>query len=134
MLNILTWNIRGFNRPLKHHELKRVVSQHKVNLVCSLETCVQQVKANSIRDHLFPGWTFFYNYQFSDLGRIWLMHDTSISLSVIERHEQCIHCEIHPPAPLLPLMGTFVYDANLANDRCSLWESLTHFSSGINHG
>lgn len=83
MLNILTWNVRGFNRPFKHRDDKRLLFSHKVNILCLLETRVQPSKADVIRNHMFTDWTFYDNYQYSNLGRIWLFHDKLLSISYI---------------------------------------------------
>lgn len=40
-------------------------------------------------------WKMEHNYLLNDLGRLWMLYDSNpISLQVIERNSQFIHCQI----------------------------------------
>ncbi|GLT57601.1 hypothetical protein SLA2020_305620 [Shorea laevis] len=41
-MKILFWNVRGINMPSKQKELKRYFMQYNANIICLLETHVQQ--------------------------------------------------------------------------------------------
>ncbi|PKI40248.1 hypothetical protein CRG98_039366 [Punica granatum] len=96
-VNVLLQNLKqqkGFNRPLTHHEVKKMVAKLKVNVVSILETRVQESKVKDIMGRMFAHWTLLHNFHYSHLGRIWILHDNSVTVSVLERNKQYIHCEV----------------------------------------
>lgn len=71
-MNIITWNVRGLNRPSKQREVKSMIKLHKIGLVCLIETRVKEEKADLIRDSIVPCWGYVFNYEKHNLGRIWI--------------------------------------------------------------
>lgn len=54
-MNVLVWNIRGINKPLKQKEVKKMVARLKVSIICLVETRVQKANIIKIRDNMLPG-------------------------------------------------------------------------------
>ena len=70
-MSFFFWNMRGFNLPRKHRELRRWVQEEKLMFGCLLETRVQQGKFAACLEAALPGWTAMSNYEFNHLGRVW---------------------------------------------------------------
>lgn len=71
-MNFLIWNVRGLNHPSKQREVKSMIKNNKIGLVCLVETRVKDAKANLIRSSIVPDWGYAYNYEKHFLGRIWV--------------------------------------------------------------
>jgi hypothetical protein len=71
------WNIRGLNDPVKHSAFRCLVQKHSVALFGLVETHVAVNKDNVSR-HLFQNWAYFFNYDHSNSGRIWLCWDPNV--------------------------------------------------------
>jgi hypothetical protein len=55
--------VRGLNHPSKQIEVRRIVKEKKIKLVCLIETRVKDHKAGAIVASLFPDWGFCFNYE-----------------------------------------------------------------------
>lgn len=80
MTKLLVWNVRGFNRPLKQHEVRKMIVAYGLNIICLLETRVQKENSSAILSRMLSGWRWFSNYSSHRLGRIWILYDHSITL------------------------------------------------------
>lgn len=94
MVNILTWNIRGFNNSFKQKEVNKLISTLKVDIFCLLETRVSIVNYHSIIQTTFPNWKFENNYSVSNLGKIWIFWNNSVDIYVLAINQQAIQCQI----------------------------------------
>ncbi|XP_031398562.1 uncharacterized protein LOC116209146 [Punica granatum] len=70
-----------------------------------------------------PDWVLIHNYSQHALGRIWILADISINVSVVKRTEQCIHCGIHSKVSSARFWLIVVYAANTIAPREALWSS-----------
>ena len=59
------WNVRGFNKQLKHSIVKEWVNSNEMKFVCIIETRVKERKSDSILNTLFSGWSSITNYEYS---------------------------------------------------------------------
>lgn len=83
----------------------------------------------SIINRVFPGWHYECNYEFSDLGKIWLLWHPSVSVSVLQKSLQCISCSVKLPFVAVELAVTLVYASNGRKMRRELWSELTYLSA-----
>ena len=59
------WNVRGFNKSLKHSVIEEWVRSSNLSFGCILETRVKESKAGDILRKVFPGWSYITNYEYS---------------------------------------------------------------------
>lgn len=76
------WNNRGLNDPLKQKKLSQVLKNYKGIIVCLLEIHVWKEKQPAISQVVLPGWSSLANNEAAPLGRIWLLFDNKITISV----------------------------------------------------
>ena len=67
-MNILVWNVRGLNHPLK--EVVSRIRKLNISLVCLLETRVKMPKMQEIMGKMFSGSSCVHNYEYVRNGRI----------------------------------------------------------------
>ncbi|XP_013601510.1 PREDICTED: uncharacterized protein LOC106308956 [Brassica oleracea var. oleracea] len=128
-MDIFCWNVRGFNDKTKRRGFRKWLRLNKPIFGGLLETHVGPPKAASLINRVFPGWHFECNYEFSDLGKIWLLWHPSVSVSVLQKSLQCITCSVKLPFVSTELAVTFVYDSNDRKIRRDLWSDLCFLSS-----
>ncbi|XP_059627352.1 uncharacterized protein LOC132270169 [Cornus florida] len=130
MINFITWNIRGLNHPSKQSEIKRLIFDKKLDLISIVETKVSLAKLDSSHRNVAPKWSIVHNYNFSTLGRIWVMWNPNlIDLSVLSSSRQAIHCKISIIGTSISFFSSFIYAANLGVEKQSLWEDI-NFHAG----
>ena len=61
-MKIFIWNVRGLNDPLKQKEVVGRIRKLKINLVCSIETRVNENRMKAIINRHFQGWQMAHNY------------------------------------------------------------------------
>jgi len=117
--------VRGLNHPSKQIEVRRIVKEKKIKLVCLIETRVKDHKAGAIVASLFPDWGFCFNYEKHFLCGIWVCWDkVEVDISVIDKSDQCVSCCVHSLKDGSSWFHSFVYGANKPLDRRSLWQHL----------
>lgn len=121
MVDIFCWNVRGFNDPIKHRCLRKWIRLNKAHF----GTRVQQHKSIRLLNSSFPNWNFVTNYEHADLGRIWVVWDKSITLSVIFKSNQLIRCVVKMANLEAEVLVNFVYAVNCKYGRRELWSDLT---------
>lgn len=77
----------------------------------------------------FPGWNYAANYEFSDLGRIWVIWDPSVNLSIHSKSKQVITCVVRLPNSDSDIAVSYVYGVNCKIGRELLWDELRALSS-----
>lgn len=55
-----------------------------------------KINQAAIAQKLFPGCQIVDNYEHARLGKIWIMHDDAIRLSIHSSSGQAIHCHLFP--------------------------------------
>ena len=66
------WNVREFNKSLKHYVVKVWIGNKEMKFGCILETRVKEKKAGKIIKEGFREWSVMTNYDCSPGGRIWV--------------------------------------------------------------
>ncbi|KAL2934380.1 LINE-1 retrotransposable element ORF2 protein [Bienertia sinuspersici] len=132
MDKILTWNIRGLNKPHKQKEVRNFLLHENVGLVCLLEKKVNNNNFRNVHNGVFQGWCLTTNFQFHKGGRIivaWL--DTSFHVDVKFVSSQCIHKHIHYLPQNKHFHFTAIYAFNDAKGRLQLWSDLKNIHHSI---
>ncbi|KAG7578747.1 Endonuclease/exonuclease/phosphatase superfamily [Arabidopsis thaliana x Arabidopsis arenosa] len=92
---------------------------------CLLETHVAEENVGSVLASTLPGWKMDSNYCCSDLGRIWIVWDPSVSVLVFKKTDQLIICSTKLPNLNQSFAVAFVYGRNTEIERRLLWEDIT---------
>ena len=121
-MQILVWNVRGFNNPLKQREVVGRVRRLNVSIVCLLETRVKRLKMQKIVDKQFQGWKLYHNYSEALNGRIWLLWKNQVQVDLVAITNQSITCCIIDDAKIFYL--SVIYGCNDGVGRRLLWNHL----------
>ncbi|CAI9112926.1 OLC1v1013435C1 [Oldenlandia corymbosa var. corymbosa] len=73
MNNILSWNIRGLNSPLKHREVDNCLAVNRAGVMGLLETKLQGDKVKELLERRRYQFGYISNYENHEKGRILLM-------------------------------------------------------------
>lgn len=117
------WNVRGFNKRLKHSVVKEWLRSQELQFGCILETRVKEKKAEKILESVFSGWSSMTNYEYSQGGRIWLVWKDSVRMTPVYKTDQLITCSVAFQDEE-EFFCTFVYASNQREERKVLWEDL----------
>ncbi|KAK9756126.1 hypothetical protein RND81_01G075300 [Saponaria officinalis] len=129
---ISAWNIRGFNKSVKHSEVAGFLAQSKVDFCGLLETRVKKGKADSILRKSFTAYNSFCNYNSHYNGRIWLIwHSATTQVTILEEYPQVVHCLLKHHATNRVFYVYVVYGSNNATERQGLWSNLSNFASTV---
>ncbi|KAG2332389.1 hypothetical protein Bca52824_003569 [Brassica carinata] len=123
MSDTFFWNVRGINDFSKHRPLSSWINKRRICFGALLETHVSEANSISILAVLGPGWKLLANYQYSDLGKVWLVYKDPIKVQFLFADAQSITVKILPPESF-PFYYTAVYASNELEDRRQLWTSL----------
>ncbi|XP_074282652.1 uncharacterized protein LOC141607191 [Silene latifolia] len=97
---------------------------HRVDCGAIIET---HVKNNAIKEisKVFTGFQLIHNNDYHHNGRIWVLWKPHIiSLTVLQKSAQHIHCSLLHLASQRRVEVTFVYAYNTRSDRRDLWNAL----------
>ncbi|XP_074271271.1 uncharacterized protein LOC141595200 [Silene latifolia] len=127
-MKIVSWNIRGFNCPIKHSEVRDYLKDNNIDILALLETRVKVNKAFKIRTK-FQNWSIMSNYNKHYNGRIWVFSNHSTVAIVNSRIEdQFIDLNVHHHGSNMDLHISMVYGSNDAHERQRLWSGLADVS------
>ena len=70
MDRLLVWNVRGVNSPLKHRDIKTLITQTRAGFVSLLETKIRNKDMGKFYKSVFLGWCFTTNIGWHKGGRI----------------------------------------------------------------
>ncbi|XP_074299208.1 uncharacterized protein LOC141630262 [Silene latifolia] len=130
-MRVSSWNIRGFNDPIKQQEVRGYLRDNKVEVLGLLETRVKIYNFAAICS-LFPSYLVINNYSHHYNGRIWVFLDIRrVTLVSSYVHDQLIHLELQHNASNKTFHISFVYGSNDAEHRERLWVELTGFASKV---
>lgn len=128
-VDIFCWNVRGFNKLSHRTGFKKWLRRNKPIFGSLIETHVQPPKRDKFINSLMPGWLFEDNYEYSDLGKIWILWDPCVKVSIISKSLQMVTCEVLLPNADVPMVVSFVYASNVEEVRSLLWDELVSISS-----
>lgn len=84
------WNVRGFNKSIKHSVVKKWVQDQGFQFGALLETRVKEGRSQRISDTVFKDWNLMSNYEFNPLGRIWLVWRPEVRITPFYKTAQMI--------------------------------------------
>nr|CAA66812.1 non-ltr retrotransposon reverse transcriptase-like protein [Arabidopsis thaliana] len=125
---LFCWNVRGFNISSHRRGFKKWFLLNKPLFGGLIETHVKQPKEKKFISNLLPGWSFVENYEFSVLGKIWVLWDPSVKVVVIGRSLQMITCELLLPDSPSWFVVSIVYASNEEGTRKELWNELVQLA------
>ena len=128
-MDIFCWNVRGFNDKIKRRGFRKWMRSNNPIFGGLVETHVSSVKAPSIIGRTFSGWRYDCNYEFSDLGKICVIWNPSVTVSILHKSLQSITCKVRLPFVSTEFVVTFVYGSNCRKMRRELWSELVFLSS-----
>ncbi|XP_050207730.1 uncharacterized protein LOC126657136 [Mercurialis annua] len=110
-----------------------LIARYKLQLICIIESRVnvsQYEKVWSSISKKLPDWDIIHNYDYSSVGRIWILYDkVKLNVVVTKKHIQFIHVCFMIGEKLVNCSVT--YGSYIANDRIELWENLCQISRNI---
>lgn len=123
---IFCWNVRGLNNYCHRKGLNKWVRKNSPLFGGLLETHVKQPKMNKFVSQLFPGWSADHNYDFSPIGKIWMVWHPSLLVNIISKSLQMITAEVTwPTAPQHKMVISVIYASNTQAERSSLWSEIS---------
>ncbi|KAF8092662.1 hypothetical protein N665_0406s0007 [Sinapis alba] len=84
------WNVRGFNKSVKHSVVKKWVQDQGFMFGALQETRVKEGKSQRISNSVFTDWNLMSNYEFNPLGRIWLVWRPKVRVTPFYKTDQMI--------------------------------------------
>ncbi|CAA7024005.1 unnamed protein product [Microthlaspi erraticum] len=115
--------VSGLNEVSKHRPLRNWLYSKSVSFGALLETHVGEVNSTYLLSAIGPQWSLLSNYEFSELGRIWIIYKDPVGVRVLFKDQQSITCEISVENEE-SFIFKVVYASNLLAERQLLWESL----------
>ncbi|GMI83892.1 hypothetical protein HRI_002058500 [Hibiscus trionum] len=128
-MTLFTWNVRGFNDPLKRKSVLKVVNSYKVDILCLLETRVKEGNAVDIVNSHFQGWELFNNYEHAVNGRVWILSRGCWSVRMVSSSAQFIMCLVSNG--VVEFYLSVIYASNSREERRKLWRDLVCFKGCV---
>lgn len=123
MMNLVAWNIRGFNDPIKIKEVKDFLLKQNAGCSAMFETRVRRQKMDSLQKKLRIQWSWSSNYDHSPRGRIWVgWKPGEMNVTCLDVIEQCIAFQITMSNKVFMVVD--VYGLHTIRDRKDLWKDL----------
>lgn len=120
MINIYAWNVQGFNKPVKQHEVKELLKKHNPGICIILETKVKMKKVENIMRCL-RDWSLIDSYNQQEKGIIWVLFNQElIQVHVIQKSDQIITCLYFLKEKNLEFLCSVVYAQNSQETKQSL--------------
>lgn len=126
---INSWNIRGLCHPSKKEAIKRFTMRNNISIMVILETRLRDIGGVSTfgRD-----WTIDINHGYARNIRIVLLWKAEVvTVTVLERTDQCLHCYVVSKLGYYQGHISFVYARNVKEERSFLWNFLIQKSRVI---
>ena len=96
-MDLFCWNIIGFNDSVKRRGFRKWLKKNKPIFGGLIETHVQLTNAATIVSRSLSGWFCDNNYDFSELGRIWIIWHSSVSVRILSKSLQLVNCLVKLP-------------------------------------
>ncbi|GLT68045.1 hypothetical protein SLA2020_403080 [Shorea laevis] len=117
--------------PQKQRVLKKWLWDCNADVVCLIETHVQQHKFDKIAEYLLPGWHRFGNYPHATLGKIWILWRDHIQIQIFKVNYQAVHCHILNTLTRKYIFTSFIYADNVEASRTTLWDELVLIGNSL---
>ena len=129
------WNTSGFNKPTKHSVVREWLRSQSLQFGSLIETRVKKGKAGKILNSAFQNWSFMANYEYNNLGRIWVLWGPSVRMTPVFKSSQMIACSVNLEGRVEEVLCSFIYALNTMEERRMLWEDLrNHKDSAMFRG
>lgn len=126
------WNVRGFNKDNKHSVMKKWVEERVLQIGGVLETRVKEGKSMRIFSKVFQDWSMINNYEYNNLGRIWLVWKPGVRVTPFFKSGQIITVSVMLGKEKEEFFYSVIYASNSEEERRELWNDLkTHHDSPI---
>ncbi|XP_013583277.1 PREDICTED: uncharacterized protein LOC106292212 [Brassica oleracea var. oleracea] len=80
---------------------------------------------------LFPGWSYESNYEFSPLGKIWVVWHPSVLVTIISKSLQMITVEVTWPSVQSKIIISIIYASNDPDVRTTLWNEIEELGPAL---
>ncbi|XP_073129134.1 uncharacterized protein [Henckelia pumila] len=128
-MKIASWNMRGFNKPLKQRHVQGVLKKYNLSVLGLLEVKVKVNLVDRMMETKFPGMSFLHNFHMCTNSRILVMWDKKdVRIDVLGMSDQVIHVSVVCLHSQRVFLASFIYGRNSVVARRPLWDFL------INHG
>ncbi|XP_057950976.1 uncharacterized protein LOC131145808 [Malania oleifera] len=128
-MKIITWNIRGFNSPLKQNGVINLMKKNKVDIFCILETKLSSENLEKLMNKKFSTWRQANNFEQHSAGRILVLWNSQkVQSQILGSKDQVIHCKVTCSVTSKCFAVSFVYGFNSIVARSPLWQELIDFS------
>ncbi|CAG7872977.1 unnamed protein product, partial [Brassica rapa] len=121
MIDTFCWNVRGFNNSVRRRNFRKWFRLSKALFGSIIETKVKEHRSRKILHTSFPGWKSECNYEFAMLGRIWVVWNPAVEMTIVSKSDQAITCVVRLPHSPVEFAVTFVYAVNCRYGRRRLW-------------
>ncbi|KZV35592.1 hypothetical protein F511_32758 [Dorcoceras hygrometricum] len=114
----LIWNIRGIGNKLSQRRVKFLREVHKLQFLAIIEPMIPL-------NHEYMKRMFGFRGVHANISnKIWIFVDDSISLEILQDHEQFLHVKMESPLFPSAVLVTVVYAKCTRLLRSVLWEDL----------
>lgn len=128
-MKVFSWNVREICSTSRQRVIRDWVNTNRPVIGAILETRSSQENSDAILLSTFPGWRSETNYSESDMGRIWVVWNSSLSVIIYKKTAQMILCGVLDPATNVSFSAAFVYGFNTVSQRIELWRDITELST-----
>lgn len=132
-MKIASWNIRGFNHPLKQNGAKHLIRSNQLDILAILESKCSWSKIQKFIQNKLVGWSFIDNFANANGGRIVIFwNPASVDLEEIQKHGQIVHCIVKCKVSSVTTRISFIYAANSLISRREVWQNLCDYGDQLN--
>lgn len=85
---------------------------------------MKEHRSQKILHTSFLGWKYVCTYEFAVLGRIWVVWNPAVEVTVISKSGQAITCVVRLPHNPVEFAVTFIYAVNCRYGRRRLWQEI----------
>ncbi|XP_061375403.1 uncharacterized protein LOC133317554 [Gastrolobium bilobum] len=130
---VASWNIRGFNMPLKHQGVQYFLRKRSIDVLAILETKLTALLVENILKRKFGDWKFTHNLSSHSAGRIVILwRPQKVTLNVLQSSAQIIHCNLLDKNSGKNVCMSFVYGLHSITARRALWLNLLSIGANMN--
>jgi len=127
--NIGAWNIRGGHKNCKLDQIKKLISENQLALICLSETKLNLSQSKQASNFINPNWQYITNHSHAEYGRLLILYDPTIfTITPILHDFQFIHTHAFHCPSSTSLYITFIYASNSPSQRETLHNYLPHFT------
>lgn len=131
-MNIISWNIRSRNDPIKQIVVNKIVTSHDVHIIGIMGNKVRIQRMEPIINKCFPSWQFIHNASVLRHGRIiFCWNPSMVKVQPLRISEQALTCELVGLQEQHRFILTIVYGENENEPRRLLWHELNTTKASI---